>query len=308
VTDQCRDTSVLYDGPLIILTSRFSASASEILAGALQDYNRALIVGDHSTFGKGTVQTMQELKPFLQQRHLDYAYNPGSLKVTIKKFYRAAGVSTQLKGVESDIELPSIWNYATDEVGESSLPNAMPCDEVPSADLENLNRVKPYLPELQQLSKQRLATDHDFAYIREDIADFLKDQADKSVSLDKAGRLAEQKTRTERADARKKERLSRKKSDEKVFEITLKNVDLTQLQSPVVKTNLIGAADEPAFDDADGKVASGAPDIATKAEASDSDSANEDALDLDPTLTEAKHILADYVSMINKEPIISKAP
>ena len=308
VTDQCRDTSVLYDGPLIILTSRFSASASEILAGALQDYNRALIVGDHSTFGKGTVQTMQELKPFLQQRHLDYAYNPGSLKVTIKKFYRAAGVSTQLKGVESDIELPSIWNYATDEVGESSLPNAMQCDEVPSADLENLNRVKPYLPELQQLSKQRLATDHDFAYIREDIADFLKDQADKSVSLDKAGRLAEQKTRTERADARKKERLSRKKSDEKVFEITLKNVDLTQLQSPVVKTNLIGAADEPAFDDADGKVASGAPDIATKAEASDSDSANEDALDLDPTLTEAKHILADYVSMINKEPIISKAP
>jgi carboxyl-terminal processing protease len=243
---------------------------------------------------------MQELKPFLQQRHLDYAYNPGSLKVTIKKFYRAAGVSTQLKGVESDIELPSIWNYATDEVGESSLPNAMQCDEVPSADLENLNRVKPYLPELQQFSKQRLATDHDFAYIREDIADFLKDQADKSVSLDKAGRLAEQKTRTERGEARKQERLSRKKSDEKVFEITLKNVDLAQLQSPVVKTNLIDAADEPFFDDAEGK--------APTAEASDSDSANENALDLDPTLTEAKHILADYVSMINKEPIISKAP
>jgi carboxyl-terminal processing protease len=299
VTDSCRDTSVLYDGPLIILTSRFSASASEILAGALQDYNRAMIVGDHSTFGKGTVQTMQELAPFLRQRHLDYAYNPGSLKVTIKKFYRPAGVSTQLKGVVSDIELPSIWNYATDEVGESSLPNAMPCDEVPSADLENLNRVKPYLAELQQFSKQRLDRDRDFAYIQEDIADFRKDQADKSISLNKTERLAEQKTRAERAEARRKERLSRKKSDEKVFELTLKNVDLAQLQPPVVKTNSIAAASDLVFDDAAGETGAGAID---------SDSAMEDASDLDPTLTEARHILADYVSMINKEPIISKAP
>jgi carboxyl-terminal processing protease len=299
VTDSCRNSSVLYDGPLVILTSRFSASASEILAGALQDYNRALIVGDHSTFGKGTVQTMQDLKPFLDQRHLDYAYNPGSLKVTIKKFYRAAGVSTQLKGVVSDIELPSIWNHATDEVGESSLPNALPCDEVPSADLENLNRVKPYLPQLQQFSKQRLATDRDFAYIQEDIADFLKEQADKSISLNKAGRLDEQKARAERLQARKKERLSRKKSDDKVFELTLKNVDRPQLEPPLVKTNAIAAASEPLFDDADGEVG---------AVAGAADSANEDPSDLDPTLTEARHILADYVAMINREPIISKAP
>ncbi len=294
--DSCRDSSPLYDGPLIILTSRFSASASEILTGALQDYNRALIVGDHSTFGKGTVQTKLELAPLMQQDHLEYAYNPGALKITIKKFYRAAGVSTQLKGVISDVELPSVWNYATDDVGESSLPNALPCDEVPSDDPVNLNRVSPYLAELQQLSKQRLATDRDFAYIQQDIADFVKDQADKSISLNEAGRLADQKSRKERAEDRRKERLSRKKSDEKVFEITMKNVDLAQLQPPVVKTNSVAAASDSAFDD-DGS-----------ALASDSDSANEAALDLDPTLAEARHILADYVSLMNKERIISKAP
>jgi carboxyl-terminal processing protease len=290
VTDSCRDASPLYDGPMVILTSRFSASASEILTGALQDYNRALIVGDHSTFGKGSVQTLQSLAPFLRQRHLDYAYDPGSLKITIKKFYRAGGVSTQLKGVVSDIELPSIWNYATDEVGESSLPNAMPCDEVPSADPENLNRVKPYLSELEQYSAKRVAKDPDFNYIEQDIADFRKEEADKSISLNEAERLADQKSRAARAEARMKERLSRKKSDEKVFDITLKNADVAQLQPVPVKTNSIASASSQDFDDDP---------------SADTDSGSEDTLDLDPTLAETRHILADYVSMINKEPIVS---
>jgi carboxyl-terminal processing protease len=296
VRDPCRNTSVLYDGPLIILTSRFSASASEILAGALQDYNRALIVGDHSTFGKGTVQTIQELAPFLQAKHLDFAYNPGSLKVTIKKFYRPGGVSTQLKGVVSDIELPSIWNYATNEVGESSLPNALSCDEVPSENPVNLNRVMPYLSQLQQYSRARVAANRDFAYVQEDIADYLKDQADKSISLNEAARLQEQKVRTERGEARRKERLSRKKPDEKVFEITLKNVDMAQLQAPVVKTNSVAAASEPVFNDDD---SDDVPDPASTAA---------DAPGSDPTLTETRRILADYAAMINREPIISKVP
>jgi carboxyl-terminal processing protease len=299
VTDPCHDKSVLYDGPLVILTSRFSASASEILAGALQDYNRALIVGDHSTFGKGTVQTMQRLAPFMQQRRLDYAYDPGSLKVTIKKFYRAAGVSTQLKGVVSDIELPSVWNYATDEVGESSLPNALPCDEVTSADPKNLNRVAPYLSQLQELSKHRIASNPDFAYIQQDISDFLKDQADKSISLSKDWRLADQKMRRDRAEDRRKERLSRKKSDEKVYDLTLKNVDLPQLQLVAAKTNTVASATASPFDDGDS--------VAAEAE-----SGTDDATGSDPasaaTLTEARHILADYASMINKEQIVSKTP
>ncbi len=150
MTDSDPDPSVLYDGPLIVLTSRFSASASEILAGALQDYGRAIIVGDKTTFGKGTVQTMQSLAPILEQQHLHPSFDPGQLKVTIKKFYRAGGASTQLKGVVSDIELPSVWSYA--DVGESALPNAMPWDEVSSADFDYLDRVKPYLPDLQTKS------------------------------------------------------------------------------------------------------------------------------------------------------------
>jgi carboxyl-terminal processing protease len=293
VTDSDPDPSVLYDGPLIVLTSRFSASASEILAGALQDYNRALIVGDHSTFGKGTVQTVQRLAPYLDQKHLTYDFDPGSLKVTIKKFYRAAGVSTQLRGVISDIELPSIWNYASDEVGESSLPNALPCDEVASAaNLENLNRVKPYLPELQQASARRVATSTDFAYIKQDIDDFLKEQSDKSISLNVAFRLADQKTKTERAEARKKERQARKKSADKVYEITMKNVDLAELQTPPVKTNSVPAVKSTDFED--------------DSESADAAGPNDEAVD--PTLDETRRIMADYITLINRTPIAAKAP
>jgi len=296
--ESCRGTPVLYDGPLIVLTSRFSASASEILAGALQDYNRALIVGDHSTFGKGTVQTMQSLKPFLihylRQKRMEYDsdYDPGALKITIKKFYRAGGVSTQFNGVVSDIELPSIWNYDTDEVGESALPNALPCDEVTSANPENLNRVRPYLAELQARSRQRVAASKDFAYIQQDITEFLKQQADRSLSLNLAERQAEQKTKTARFEAIKKERLSRPKPDEKVFEITLQNIGLAQLQPPPVKTNSV--AEQPALGDESD------PDP-------DADAAAAEAV-IDPTLEEAKHILADYIALWNKEPGLSKVP
>src|SRR5699024_6634726 len=100
--DDDPDSAIWYDGPLIVLTSRFSASASEILAGALQDYGRALIVGDSSTHGKGTVQSLLQLAPIMSQNGLFTSSNPGALKVTILKFYRASGASTQLKGVVPD--------------------------------------------------------------------------------------------------------------------------------------------------------------------------------------------------------------
>src|SRR5437899_3124331 len=98
--DKDPNPNIFYDGPLIVLTSRFSASASEILAGALQDYCRALIVGDASTHGKGTVQSLTQLAPILRsQLGLSPTNNPGAVKITIRKFYRASGSSTQLKGV-----------------------------------------------------------------------------------------------------------------------------------------------------------------------------------------------------------------
>ena len=92
------DAPVLYDGPMIVLTNRYSASASEILAGALQDYGRAVIVGDTSTFGKGSVQTVEPLSPLMEQLNIKTDTNPGELKYTIEKFYRPSGSSTRLRG------------------------------------------------------------------------------------------------------------------------------------------------------------------------------------------------------------------
>src|SRR4026208_1804927 len=102
---------------MIVLPSRFSASASEILAGALQDYGRAVIVGDASTHGKGTVQSVNQLANWLRLPP-NTTNDPGALKLTIKKFYRPSGVSTQLKGVVPDIILPSVFNESKD-IGEA---------------------------------------------------------------------------------------------------------------------------------------------------------------------------------------------
>ena len=269
----------LYEGPLIVLTSRVSASASEIVAGALQDYGRALIVGDKATFGKGTVQSVVPMSNYMTMERLPYSYDPGSLKVTIKKFYRAGGSSTQSNGVASDIVLPSELNYA--EVGESALPNPLPWDEITSADgLPDFNLVKPYLPELLTRSLHRRETDKDFAYLQEDIDLYRKTLADKSVSLDEADRLTEQKAAQARNEARKKERASRPKSGEKVYEITLKNVDLPGLHPPEVKPK------PPAR-----------PEDAEPVEAAE---APPDPAATDPALTETRRIMADYISLLKK--------
>ena len=114
-----KNDKIAYDGPLVVLTSRFSASASEIVAGALQDYGRAVIVGDTSTFGKGTVQTIIPLDRIMQGEGLTPGSDPGALKVTISKFYRPSGKSTQLEGVKADIVIPSLTDLP--EIGESDL-------------------------------------------------------------------------------------------------------------------------------------------------------------------------------------------
>lgn len=118
------DPSIAYNGPLVVLTNRFSASASEIFAGAIQDYHRGVIVGE-STYGKGTVQSVVPLDKYVQEEGV------GTLKVTLQKFYRATGSSTQHKGVTPDIKLPTALN--PEQFGESSNPNALPWDEIKSA-------------------------------------------------------------------------------------------------------------------------------------------------------------------------------
>jgi carboxyl-terminal processing protease len=278
VTENSTNAAPLYDGPLIVLTSRMSASASEILAGALQDYGRALIVGDKTTFGKGTVQTVQPLASFIPRLRAAPSQNLGSLHLTIKKFYRASGLTTESNGVAADIVLPSILNYAN--FSESSQPNWLPADTVGGADLPpNLNLVKPYLPELLKRSLERREKNRDFAYLQEDIDEYRKRQDDKSLSLNEAERRTEQRDKEARLEARKKERASRPKPDEKFYELTLKNVDQPELT--LYKPNPKPAPDE-------------------NADPEDADAGPEDPVTSDLILTEARHIMADYISLMNK--------
>ena len=287
IIEKDRDSAVFYDGPLIVLTSRFSASASEILAGALQDYGRALVVGDSSTHGKGTVQSLLQLAPYMRQRGLGGTNNPGALKITIRKFYRASGSSTQLKGVVPDIVLPSVNNHM--EVGEGSLENPLPWDTIQPANYTKLNRIEPLLPELRKRSDTRVAIDRDFGYIREDIERYKKLIAEKSVSLNEAQRLQEKLESEERTRARKKDLASRPELPGKTYEITLKQVDEPGLPAPLSKTNQTAKVEGTN----DVKVAG------TESTAEDHEEASEDKTPLDITLEETKRILIDlvYLSM-----------
>ncbi len=281
-TDSDSDKSISYKGPLVVLTSRFSASASEILAGALQDYERALIVGDNSTYGKGTVQSLQDLEPFMEQAKMTHSYDPGALKLTIRKFYRAGGSSTQLRGVIPDLKLPSVINYA--EVGEASMEYPLPWDVVSSATFQKWNSVKPYLTELQKRSDRRLTSDKEYVYIREDIELFKKALADKSVSMNEEKRRKEKEEAEERAKLRKKERTARKQPEPKVFEVTLKNFEEPGLQIYVPKTNDVATAkSEPSTEetDIDGAL-------------------EEKPLAVDAPLEESKRILLDYISLMSR--------
>jgi carboxyl-terminal processing protease len=223
--------SVLYDGPLVVLTSRLSASASEILAGALQDYGRALVVGDESTFGKGTVQSMLPLAKVMRRAGLPFQADPGELKLTIRKFYRPDGASTQLKGVVSDIVLPSPTEAL--KVSEAEMSDPLPWDSVPSVRHDEWDRVTPHVTALREASARRTSTDQDFTWLRED-NDRLKTQlANPVVSLNEQQRRVEKAHDDTRAEARKKDRAGRQAPHETQYQITLKNADLRGLPKPL---------------------------------------------------------------------------
>ena len=132
------DRGMLWSGPLVVLTSKFSASASEIFAGAIQDYHRGLVVGDKSTHGKGTVQSLLDLGKDLF--HIPNAQPLGALKITIQQFYRPNGDSTQNRGVLADVELPSITSHL--DIGESSYDYALKFDHVPQVPYRPYDLVK----------------------------------------------------------------------------------------------------------------------------------------------------------------------
>jgi len=298
---------VLYDGPLVVLTSRFSASASEIVAGALQDYGRALIVGDASTHGKGTVQSVNQLRPYIQYTDKSVTNDPGALKLTIKKFFRPSGTTTQLKGVIPDIVLPSVANESKD-IGESALENPLECSTIDPAKYDHFNLVEPYLPELRARSTERVAADKEFAYVREDIELFKKRQADKTISLDEKQRLKEQDEAEARQKAREKDRLARPEPPDKVYEITLKQADLPGLPPPVAKTNAALAK----LSVHAGAGLSGVSTNSAAAAAPSGDNLEEADAEKpappDEPLLEAEHILVDYLSVLPKGNLVRTDP
>ncbi len=178
IVDNNTDTPLSYDGPLTVLTSRFSASASEIFAGALQNYGRALIVGDSSTHGKGTVQAVLEMKTYLPRLAENAANRTGAAKLTIQKFYLPNGASTQKKGVIPDVALPSIDDYLP--IGESSLPHALMWDEIHSTPFDGKPLAKTFVEPIAQASLERQHSLEEFTYLQESVSRF-KDQMDKKI-------------------------------------------------------------------------------------------------------------------------------
>jgi len=150
----------VYDGPLLIMLNRYSASASEILAGAMHDYQRAILAGDTTTFGKGTVQNIFQLPE-----------GYGALKVTIAQFYRVSGWSTQNRGVETSLVLPSLYNAR--DIGESTLDNALPWRSIDQVSYRVNGNLKKVLPKLKQLSENRIANSEFFQKVKEDVQEYL---------------------------------------------------------------------------------------------------------------------------------------
>ena len=228
--------NAFYDGPLVVLTDRSSASASEIFAAALQDYGRAIVVGDKSTFGKGTVQTVMPVKNYMPAIFpKDTKDRAGAIKVTIQKFYRIAGGSTQLKGVVPDIILPSYRDAL--ETGEESLPNALEHDSIDKMNYDSLN-LEDTRQQLLKLSEQRVKADKEFNYILEDNKRYKEINDRNEVSLNIEKRLEENKKEKQRRKDRNTDRKKlfeeiekKEKGKFKVTRLTLDNVNKNEINS-----------------------------------------------------------------------------
>jgi carboxyl-terminal processing protease len=287
------DPGIAYSGPMVVLTSRQSASASEIFAAALQDYGRAVIVGDKNTFGKGTVQTILPIGRFasLLGSHSD---EDGALKLTIQKFYRVAGGSTQLHGVASDIVLPSLSDLP--EFGEGALKNALAYDEVAKArytkwsDSHSL-----FIDQLRRRSEERIKNDPEFHYVMEDIGRLRHKLDENRISLNEDQRKKELQDDKLRKETRSKERLARNQEEPRIYRVTLDTVDKPNLQlimypgklAEAKKNGTAPKVDPDAASDADTDLIGGAgsADDDTKTPA------------IDPERDEALSILADLVDL-----------
>jgi carboxyl-terminal processing protease len=192
------DRGIAWKGPLVVMISKFSASASEILAGAIQDYQRGLIVGDSSTHGKGTVQTMMDLGP--QLFRITNPPDLGSLKLTVQQFYRPSGDSTQQRGVLADLVLPSLTDHY--DVSESDLDYPVAFDKVPAVPFRRYAVVSAnVVSTLKELSQQRIDRSGDFTKVQKNIQRYEEQKAKKEVPLNEKKFVA----RREEFDADKEE-------------------------------------------------------------------------------------------------------
>ncbi|ALC18184.1 periplasmic carboxy-terminal processing protease lipoprotein [Desulfuromonas soudanensis] len=191
------DPSISYSGPLVVLVNQFSASASEILAGALQDYGRALVLGGDHTHGKGTVQAVIDLDRMVPFRNMD-KYKPlGALKVTIQKFYRVSGDSTQYRGVVPDIVLPDRLKHL--KSGEQYIDYSLPWDKVEGTNYSRWPKIGATIEELRAGSAARVSADKEFSAISEEarVAKERMDQSQQSLQIDDLRREREEARRLE---------------------------------------------------------------------------------------------------------------
>ena len=187
-------SSIFYSKPIAVLINRYSASASEIFAGAIQDYGRGIVVGEQS-FGKGTVQNLIDLNRFMPTKDDDL----GKLKITIAKFYRVTGSSTQKLGVIPDIEYPSL---PREEFGESSQQSALKWDQINSTNYERYGDLTPFFAQLLKKHEQRIIKNLEFQYLKEDIEEYIIRKNKTEYSLNEDIRAKER----EEYEARKKKR------------------------------------------------------------------------------------------------------
>ncbi|MDW7691504.1 carboxy terminal-processing peptidase [Flammeovirgaceae bacterium SG7u.111] len=179
------DNDTVYDGPMAVLINRFSASASEIFAGAIQDYKRGVIIGE-ATYGKGTVQHLIDLSRFLPEEKVEL----GQIKLTLAKYYRITGSSTQHLGVQPDIELPSA--YPAEEYGESSQPNALPWDKIQATQFNEIGKINEKLIEsLRETYRQRLKSDAGLIELIDTINELEKEKLNTRISLNETIRKKE---------------------------------------------------------------------------------------------------------------------
>ena len=310
-----RDPEIQWEGPLIVLTSRFSASASEIVAGALQDHNRALIVGNTSTHGKGTVQEVYQMNNQLNISWLQLPPKPQQIpsrpvasKITIKQFYLPGGSSTQLKGVPSDIELPSVNEFLP--IGESDLPHALPWDKIDEVEWvnqwEKFDISTPETPALKTFltdkSIDRQESLKEFKFLKEQIEWRRQRYDEKAISLNlkqRIDRKIKDQTYIEQLDTTYE---SLSKDHYESQEIVLK---IVKEQNELSQKNLLEtkATKEEKTDESDPST-----QIADKAEASsEPKDKEEDKPDFDIYLRESARIMADWINFENEDETVLTA-